>query len=201
MNKGALLGLGALAALLVFSGGASASPQPAPTPTPPPPAPPKPQPKKPVPAGPPPTPAPTDSGFFNFATGQVDPDPSHSFLSWYPGKDDGAPPPAPPPGGQTTPPPAPPKPAVTLPKAGEKWTLLWSVNRPLSFFEMSAAKSAFRSQMTDQTLDSAMQNAGPPTTVTLQTTYTRDATGPIPVGQVIQKSDVIAKLVSARRAA
>lgn len=177
---GLLLGLGAL---FLFAGSASAkAPGPVPPPTPPPP--PKPRPV----AAPTPAPAATADhgfGFFNYSTGEaVDPS---SFLNWAPHATTPAAAPAP----------APAK--VALPKTGEKWQMIWSVNRPLSFLEMSAAKTAFRSYMSDQSLDSVFQTAGPPTTVAVSSTFTKDATHPIPVGQVIRKSDIVATLSSARR--
>lgn len=202
MNKGILVGIAVLGGLLVFTGSAGA----AQTPTPPPPAPPKPQPKKPVPTGPPSPATPpavtaADVKFdtwFNYATGQYEP--GLDFLTWYPGKpssDSGAqamPPPTP-----TPKPPAPP----ALPKAGEKWQFTFNLNRPLSFLEMSAAKSAFSSQIPDQHLDSAMQNAtSTPPTVTISTTYSQDATSKsFPIGYTISKSGITATVSSARRVA
>jgi len=179
-SGGLLLGLGALSLLFFFSGSSLAAQAPTPFPPAPPPPPPPPKPK------PAPTEPPGDLSFFNYATGEAAP--PESFLNWDPGK--------------IAPPPAPAKPparATVLPKAGEKWQMVWSLNRPLSFLEMIAGKAAFRSMMTNQTLDSSMQNVGPPTTVTLQTTFTKDSDGPIPLGQTLQKSGIVAKLTSMKK--
>jgi hypothetical protein len=141
-------------------------------------------------------PPPGDYGFFNYATGEAA-DPG-SFLNWSPGQGSAAPAQGGTPMAKTAAQ-APAK-IASGPKAGEKWQMIWLVNRPLSFLEMSAAKSAFRSQMTDQTLDSAMQNQGPPSTVVVTTTFTRDG-APIQPGQVLRKSDIVATLSSVRRIA
>lgn len=196
MNKGILIGLGVLGGLLLLTGSSQAAqqaePQP-PTPTP------KPKPK-PAPSAPPPVTA-ADVKFdtwFNYATGQYEP--GLDFLTWYPGKpssDTGTS--AAPPSTPAPPPPAPP----ALPKTGEKWQFTFNLNRPLSFLEMSAAKSAFSAQIPDQHLDSAMQNAtSTPPTVTISTTYTNDATSKsFPIGYTISKSGITATVSSARRVA
>jgi len=179
-STGVVLGLGALA-LLLLSGSSEAAPSENAAPPPLPPPPPTP-PKKTSP------PAHGDYSFFNYATGQaVDP---NSFLNWAPGGGGGG-------GGSA--PAAPPAAVVVLPKAGEKWQQVWSLNRPLSYFELSAAKNAFSSQMPGQTLDSAIQHPDVHTTVTVTSTFTKDATAPIPVGQVIKKLDIVATLTSAQR--
>lgn len=129
--------------------------------------------------------------WYNWATGQADPD-APGFLTWGPGQD------------------APAPVVITeilsarapaLPKAGEKWQFTFDLNRPLSFFEMSAAKSAFSEQIPDQHLDSAMQNGdSTPPTVTISTTYTKDATSKsFPLGYTISKSGITATVSNARR--
>lgn len=172
-----LLGLAALTFLSLSSAASSPLVVEPPPPTPsPPPSPPK------KPAA-----APAEYAFFNYATGEaIDP---ASFLNWAPSGGGEAP--------VATAPPAP-----VLPKSGEQWEQVWSLNRPLSGFELSAAKSAFSSQMKGQTLDSAVQrhtDAG--TTVTVTSTFTDNATAPIPVGQTLKKLDIVATLASARRLA
>lgn len=201
MNKGLIVGLGVLGGLLLLSGSSSAAPQPTPTPSPtPPPSAPKP---KPTPAAPPPVTA-ADvkySTWFNYATGQADPN-APGFLTWGPGQDGTSSTASTSPG--TTPMPAKPTPAPpALPKAGERWQFTFALNRPLSFFEMSAAKGAFSAQIPDQHLDGAMQNAtSSPPTVTITTTYTRDATSKsFPIGYTISKSGITATVSSARRVA
>lgn len=173
-----LLGLAAFSFLALSSSSSPLVVEP-PPPAPPPPAPP---PKK-VATTPPPQ---GDYSFFNYATGEGAP--PGSFLDWAPG-------------GQAHAEPAAPA-APTLPHAGEKWEQVWTLNRPLSYFELSAAKSAFSSQMAGQTLDSAVQrNTGDHVTVTVTSTFTANATAPIPVGQTLRKLDIVATLASARRIA
>jgi hypothetical protein len=139
------------------------------------------------------------STWFNYATGKADPN-APGFLTWAPGGDTAV-------ADTTTPTPATPKPATTappaLPKAGERWQFTFALNRPLSFFEMSAAKGAFSAQIPDQHLDGAMQNAtSSPPTVTITTTYTRDATSKsFPIGYTISKSGITATVANARRVA
>lgn len=169
MNKGVILGLGLLGLLALSSSSPAAPAPPGPPPPPPPPPPPGPDPA-------------TDSGFFNWATNA--PSGGPGFLNWGPGQ-----------GGA----PARPAPAVTLPKAGERWQATWSVNRHLAFYETGAAATAFRSQMTDQTLETLVQSPTAPWTVTVTSVFKTDATAPIPLGQVIRKSDVVATLTGARR--
>lgn len=83
----------------------------------------------------------------------------------------------------------------TLPKKGEKYQTLYSVNRALHFYEKSAAQA----KMTDQTLVSFNQIDSAPYTVTLVTQYNQDATSPIPIGQTLQKNDITAVLTSAQK--
>ena len=182
-----LLGIAAIGYLAISSAASSplvVEPPPSPPPSPPPPAPP---PKK-VATTPPPQ---GDYSFFNYAAGTgIEPD---SFLNWAPGAVPGTAQP------EVATPSAPAGP--TLPRAGEKWEQVWTLNRPLSYFELSAAKSAFSSQMHGQTLDAALQRTGTPVTVTVTSTFTADATAPIPVGQTLKKMDIVATLASARRIA
>ena len=159
MNKGVLVGLGVAGVLLLSSSGTKASPAEAPPPP------------KPLPPPPPgdPTRKFPESGFFNWVTKK--PADVPPFLSWVPGKDG--------------PPPviaAPPK-GIVLPKQGERYEIMYSVNRELGFFEKAAAKDAFRTHMKDQTLESLTQSSSAPWTVTLMTSYKTDALGPIPIGQ------------------
>lgn len=86
-----------------------------------------------------------------------------------------------------------------LPKKGEKYQILYSVNRALHFYEKSAAQDAFKAKMTDQTLVSFNQIDSAPYTVTLVTQYNQDATSPIPIGQTLQKNDITAVLTSAEK--
>jgi hypothetical protein len=55
--------------------------------------------------------------------------------------------------------------------------------------------------MTDQKLESLMQSPSAPWTVTTLSTYTKDAAGPIPVGQELRAQDVVAKMTAARKVA
>lgn len=137
----------------------------------------------PPPPPPPPDPA-TDSGFFNWATNA--PSDAPPFLNWGPGE-----------GGVPKLQPA--VPAAEIPKAGERWQATWSVNRHLAFYETGAAATAFRQQMTDQTLETLVQSPTAPWTVTVTSVFKTDAAAPVPLGQVIRKSDVVATLTGARR--
>lgn len=172
-NPGILLGLGLLGGLLLLAGGSDAAPGPTPPPPPPPPPPPRPDPKKPTSS---------EHEWIDWTLGK--PVPDLSYLDWYPGKDD-----------PSVPPPPPPEPE--LPKAGERWQFVYSINRPLSFIEMGVAKSSFAAKMPDQTLESLKQDQGPPVTVTAVTTYLRDAQEKVPAA--LQKSDITATLVSQKR--
>jgi hypothetical protein len=64
---------------------------------------------------------------------------------------------------------------------------------------MSAAKNAFGKYMPDQRLDTVVQSDSPPPKVVLTTTYIQNALRPIPIGQVIDQSGIVATLVSAKR--
>jgi hypothetical protein len=137
--------------------------------------------------------------WFNWATGEAMPD-APDFLSWVPGSEaeEQYGPPLPP--GMELPPDTPAKPeAPELAKVGERWQIVFDVNRRLGYFEMSAAKNAFGKYMPDQRLDTVVQSDSPPPKVVLTTTYIQNALRPIPIGQVIDQSGIVATLVSAKR--
>lgn len=174
MTKGIVIAIGIGIGLLALAGSSNAAPQPPPPPI-----------KPPLPPFPSKKPPAGNLGFFNWATNK--PSDAPPFLNWGPG--------------QTPEPSVPPARTATLPKAGERWQVTYSVNRGLSVFEKGAAASAFRSAMPGQTLDSLVQSSSAPWTVTLVTTYNTDATAPIPIGSTIQKSDIVATLTNARKIA
>jgi hypothetical protein len=123
------------------------------------------------------------------------------FLSWVPGSEaeEQYGPPLPP--GMELPPDTPPKPKVELAKTGERWQIVFDLNRRLGYFQAVAAKDAFGKYMPDQRLDTFAQSDSPPPQAVLTTTYIQDALRPIPVGQVIEKSGITATLTSAKRIA
>jgi hypothetical protein len=55
--------------------------------------------------------------------------------------------------------------------------------------------------MPDQRLDSVIQSRSAPWTVTTLSTYTKDAAAPIPVGQQLRASDIVATMTAARKVA
>lgn len=157
--------------LLLLAGGSSASAATPSGPTPSGPPPPAPP--------PPPPPPPPPAGL---------PD----FLSWGPGQDHPVTPP---------PPPHPSAPPAPIPKAGERWEVVYAVNRRLDWLELSVAQQKFADRMPDQRLDSVIQSRSAPWTVTTLSTYTKDAAAPIPVGQQLRASDIVATMTAARKVA
>jgi hypothetical protein len=174
-NRGLLISLGVLGALALLarssrSETSSAPSGPAPTPPP----------KDPSPAGD--APSSSDDEWFDWSRGKAVPD-APSFLSWAPttpsSYQGGAPP------------------APRLPKAGELWSFVYSLNRPLSFVEMSVAKQSFAVALPDQTLESMKQDQGPPPTITITTKYLQNASEGAP--ESFKKSGVEARLISSTK--